>query len=110
MAGPGVFEVSDATFEQEVLQSDQPVLVDFWAAWCGPCRALAPVVEELAREFEGRAVVGTMNTDDNPETAARLNVSAIPTLLFVKEGRVVDLMVGAQPKAAIRERLEALVA
>lgn len=100
---------TDATFKTEVLESPIPVLVDLSAQWCGPCRALAPVVEELAREFEGRAVVGTMDTDENPRTPAEFRVSAIPTLLFVKGGKVVDAMVGAQPKAQIKARLEALL-
>ncbi len=101
---------TDATFEGEVLGSDKPVLVDLWAPWCGPCRMLSPVVEELAAEYEGRAVVGKLNTDDNPETAARLRVSAIPTLVFIKGGKVVDSLVGVQPKATIRARLEAALA
>ncbi len=100
---------TDQTFQTDALSSPLPVLVDLSAPWCGPCRALAPVVDELAREFEGRAVVGTMNTDENPETPAQLRVSAIPTLLFVKGGKVVDVMVGARPKAQIKARLEGLL-
>lgn len=101
---------TDATFAADVLGSEKPVLVDLWAPWCGPCRMLSPVVEELAKEYEGRAVVGKMNTDDNPETAAKLRVSAIPTLVFVKGGKVVDLLVGVHPKAAIKARLDAVLA
>ncbi|NNN06878.1 MAG: thioredoxin [Elusimicrobia bacterium] len=103
-------KVTDATFEKEVLGSDKPVLVDLWAPWCGPCRALSPVVEELAKEYAGKAVVGKLNTDENPGTAAALRVSAIPTLVFVKGGKVVEQMVGVQSKAAIKQRLDALIA
>lgn len=101
---------TDETFETDVLGSEKPVLVDLWAPWCGPCRMLAPVIEELAEEYEGRAVIGKLNTDDNPETAAKLRVSAIPTLALIKGGKVVDLLVGVQPKAAIKARLDAALA
>lgn len=102
--------LTDASFKKEVLESDKPVLVDLWAPWCGPCRMLSPVVDELATEYAGKVVVGKLNTDDNPATAANLRVSAIPTLVFVKGGKVVETMVGVQPKAAIKARLEALIA
>lgn len=102
--------LTDETFETKVLKSDQPVLVDLWAPWCGPCRMMSPVVEELAKEYAGRVVVGKLNTDENPETAATLRVSAIPTLVFVKDGRVVEQMVGVQSKASIKTRLDALIA
>jgi thioredoxin 1 len=101
---------TDASFATEVLGSDKPVLVDLWAPWCGPCRMLSPVVEELAAEYAGKAVVGKLNTDDNPATAASLRVSAIPTLVFVKGGKVAGTMVGVQPKAAIKARLDELLA
>ena len=101
--------ITDATFENAVMKSDKPVLVDLWAPWCGPCRMLAPVVEELAREYAGRILVGKLNTDDNPETSDKLSISAIPTLLFVKEGKVVESLVGVHPKAAIKSRLDALL-
>jgi thioredoxin 1 len=103
-------QLTDATFADDVLKSDKPVLVDLWAPWCGPCRMLSPVVEELAAEYAGKVVVGKLNTDDNPATAAELRVSAIPTLLFVKGGKVVEQLVGVQPKAAIKARLDALLA
>jgi len=102
--------LTDATFEKDVLKSDKPVLVDLWAPWCGPCRALSPVIEELSKEYAGKVVVGKLNTDENPETASSLRVSAIPTLVFVKGGKVVDQIVGVQPKAAIKARLDALIA
>lgn len=101
---------TDATFATEALASEKPVLVDLWAPWCGPCRMLAPVIEELAKEYEGRAVIGKLNTDENPETAAKLRVSAIPTLAFIKGGEVVELLVGVQSKAAIKARLDAVLA
>ncbi len=103
-------QLTDDTFDKEVLQSAQPVLVDFWAPWCGPCRMLGPVVEEIAKEYAGKAVVGKLNTDENPATATALRVSAIPTLVFVKGGKVVGQMVGVQSKAAIKQRLDALIA
>jgi thioredoxin 1 len=102
--------LTDATFEKDVLKSDKPVLVDLWAPWCGPCRALSPVIEELAAEYAGKVVVGKLNTDENPETAGQLRVSAIPTLIFVKGGKVVDQLIGVHPKAEIKARLDALVA
>lgn len=103
-------EVTDATFRKEVLGSEKPVLVDLWAPWCGPCRMLAPIVEELAAEYDGRASVVKLDTDENPVTAAALRVSAIPTLLFVKDGAVAASLVGVQSKAAIKARLDALLA
>jgi thioredoxin 1 len=101
--------LTDATFEMEVLKSDKPVLVDLWAPWCGPCRMLGPVVEELATEYAGKAVVGKLNTDENSDTMATYRVSAIPTLLFFKSGKLVDQMVGVQSKAAIKAKLDALL-
>lgn len=102
--------LTDASFDKEVLKSDKPVLVDLWAPWCGPCRMLSPVVEELAKEYEGKVVVAKLNTDDNPMTAASLRVSAIPTLIVFQGGKAVDTMVGVQSKAAIKQRLEAVLA
>lgn len=98
-------EVTDATFEQEVLQSPIPTLVDFWAAWCGPCRMIAPVVEEIAREFEGRVAVVKMDVDTNPQTPARLGILGIPTLILFKDGKEVDRIIGYRPKQAVKDFL-----
>jgi thioredoxin 2 len=100
--------VTDASFAGEVEQSPLPVLLDLWAPWCGPCRMVAPVMEELARELAGRVKVAKLNVDDNPRTAARYGVQSIPTLLILKHGRVVETMVGAHPKQAIMARLSGL--
>lgn len=103
-------EFTEGTFDAAVAKGKGAAMVDLWAPWCGPCRALAPVIAELAEEFDGRAVVGKLNTDENGALAARFQVSAIPTLLFFNDGRLVGRMVGIQTKAAVRERLEALLA
>jgi thioredoxin 1 len=97
--------ISDATFDQVVGGSDRPVLVDFWAPWCGPCRAVAPAVERLAQEFAGRAVVAKLNVDENPRTAQRFGITGIPALFIFKEGRVVERLAGAQPLPALRQAL-----
>lgn len=109
MAGKYV-TLTDANFKQEVLESSEPVLVDFWAAWCGPCRVIAPAIEELASDFEGRARIGKLDVDHNPQTAMQYGVRSIPTLLFFKDGRVVDQLVGAVPKKVMSDKLEALAA
>lgn len=101
--------LSDATFQRAVA-GPGPVLVDFWAPWCGPCRMVAPAVEQLARDFQGRAVVAKLNIDENPQTAQRFNVMSIPTLLIFRNGQVVDQIVGAQPAQVLRQRLERFVA
>ncbi|HUA36537.1 MAG TPA: thioredoxin [Candidatus Binataceae bacterium] len=98
MASEKVVHVTDATFEQEVLKSDKPVLIDFWAPWCAPCRAIAPSIDELATEYDGRLKVVKINVDDNPQTPARFGVRGIPNLIIVKGGQVKEQIVGAVPK------------
>ena len=102
-------EINEANFEAEVLKSAQPVLVDFWAEWCGPCKMLAPVLDEIATEQSGRAKIAKVNLDENPALAARFGIQAIPTLLFFAHGEVRDKTLGLQSKKAISTKLEALV-
>jgi thioredoxin 1 len=102
----GIVEVTDANFDQDVLKSDKPVLVDFWATWCGPCRAIAPIVEELAKEYQGKIKIGKMDVDSNSATPMRYKVTGIPTLLIFKGGQVVEQLVGYRPKEAIAQALE----
>lgn len=104
-------ELTDDSFEDEVLnaESGKPVLVDFWAEWCGPCKMVGPVVEELAGEFEGKAKVGKVDVDSNPEISTKYGIRSIPSLLIFKDGEVVDQIVGAVPKAQLKKQLEAQV-
>ena len=102
-------ELTDANFEEKVLNSDKPALVDFWAVWCGPCRMVGPVVEELANDYEGKAIVGKVDVDNNPEIAQKYGIRNIPTILFIKNGEVVDKQVGASPKATLAEKLDAML-
>ena len=100
-------EFTDANFEELALNSDKPVLVDFWAEWCGPCRMVGPIVEELAGEYEGKAVVGKVNVDHNPNVAAKYGIRSIPTIVFLKNGEIVDKSVGAVPKNQLADKLNA---
>lgn len=100
-------ELTDSNFDQLVIKSDKPVLVDFWAEWCGPCRMVGPVVEELSKEYDGKVVVGKVNVDNNPNISAQFGIRNIPTLLFFKGGQVVDKQVGAVPKSVLAGKLEA---
>lgn len=104
-----VIEVSDATFEKEVLQSEQPVLVDFWAAWCGPCKALGPIVDEVASQYNGKLKVAKMDVDRNQATPGRYGIRGIPALLFFKGGKVADQIVGFVPKDTIEKSISRLV-
>ena len=109
MAGAGVLEVSDATFEQEVLKSEQPVLVDFWAAWCGPCRAIAPIVDGVAQSYAGKLKVAKVDVDHNAATPSRYGIRGIPALLFFKGGKVADQVVGYAPQNVIEEKVQRLI-
>lgn len=106
MASEGVAEITDPVFTAEVYESEVPVLIDFWAPWCGPCRALSPVVEEISRDYEGRVKVGKVNVDENPETTMKYRIRSIPTLIVFKDGEVSDQIVGAVPKDEIEKALE----
>ena len=101
-----LLQVTDGDFEQQILQSDKPALVDFWAAWCGPCRTVGPVIEELAGEYAGKIKVAKLNVEDNKETPTKYGIRGIPTLIILKDGKVVDQIVGAVPKARIKELLD----
>ncbi len=100
-------EFTDANFEELALKTDKPVLVDFWAEWCGPCRMITPVVEELSKEYEGKAVIGKLNVDENPEVAAKYSIRSIPTIIFLKNSEVVDKHVGVAPKNVLADKLNA---
>ena len=101
-----IVHVTDSSFDSEVLQSDKPVLVDFWAEWCGPCRMIAPTIEQLAKEFEGRAKVAKVDVDSNPNAAASMGVRGIPALFIFKDGQVISNRAGAAPKAALQSWIE----
>ena len=101
--------ITDATFEEVVLKSDKPVVVDFWAAWCGPCRMLGPIIEELHGDYDGKAVVGKVDVDNNQQIAMQYGIRNIPTVLIFKNGEVVDKFVGVAPKASIAEKLNSFL-
>ncbi|MCK9281444.1 MAG: thioredoxin [Melioribacteraceae bacterium] len=103
------FTFTDSNFDSEIAATDKPVIVDFWATWCGPCRAIAPVIEELATEYDGKAVVGKLDVDENPNIAVKYGVRSIPTVLFIKNGEVKDTIIGALPKTAFAEKLQKLL-
>ncbi len=102
--------ITDENFEEEVLRAKEPVMVDFWATWCGPCRMLAPVVEELAQEYAGKVKVCKLDTDQGPQTSTKYRISSVPTILFFKGGQVAAQAVGLQSKSALQEKLDALLA
>lgn len=102
-------EITDANFEEVVLKSDKPVIVDFWAVWCGPCRIVGPIVQEIGDEYSGKAVVGKLDVDNNPEAARKFGIRNIPTILYFKNGEVADKQVGAVPKQVLVQKLEALL-
>ncbi len=103
-------ELTDSNFEEKALQEDKPVMIDFWAEWCGPCKMVGPVVEEIAKDFDGKAVVGKVDVDSNPEISSKYGIRNIPTILFLKNGEVVDKSVGAVPKNVLKEKLEGQLA
>ena len=105
-AGSHAVEATDANFE-ELIQSDKPVLVDFWAEWCGPCKMIGPVVEQLAGEYEGRAVIAKMDVDQNAQIPAKFGIRSIPTLMVFKNGQLVDKVIGAVPKNVLKQKLQA---
>ena len=102
-------EITDANFDELVLKSTQPVIVDFWAEWCGPCRMIGPIIDEMSNEYNGKAVIGKVDVDSNSGISSQFNVRSIPTILFIKNGEVVDKSVGAVPKATLVAKLKAIL-
>jgi thioredoxin 1 len=103
------FQFSDDNFKEEALESSIPVVVDFYAEWCGPCKMMAPIIDDLAEVYEGKVKIGKLNTDENRETASKYNVMSIPTILFIKDGEVVDTSVGALPKPVLEDKIKDLL-
>jgi thioredoxin 1 len=103
-------EFTDANFDEMALASDKPVIIDFWAEWCGPCRMVTPIIQELAEEYDGKAVIGKLNVDQNPEVSMKYGIRSIPTVLYIKDGQVVDKQVGATSKATYASKLDAQLA
>jgi len=103
-------EITDSNFEEIVMKSNKPVMIDFWAVWCGPCRMVAPIVEEMSEEFHGKAVIGKLDVDNNPNISAMFGIRSIPTMLYFKDGKVVDKVVGAAPKNTLTQKLNAQLA
>lgn len=103
------FKFTDANFEEEALNSDVPVVVDFYADWCGPCKMVAPIISELAGQFEGKVKIGKVNTDENRAVASKFNIMSIPTILFIKDGQVVDTSVGALPKQVLEAKINSML-
>ncbi|MBP7496507.1 MAG: thioredoxin [Bacteroidales bacterium] len=101
-------ELTDSNFEEKVIKSNQPAVVDFWAEWCGPCRMVGPTIEELSKEYEGKAVIGKVNVDENPQITAQFGIRNIPTILFFKNGNIADKQVGVANKSALKEKIEKL--
>lgn len=99
-------ELTDTNFQDKVISSDKLTIVDFWAEWCGPCRAIGPVIEELSKEYDGKINVGKVNVDNNPQLSVNYGITSIPAILFIKDGKVVDKLVGAQPKANFVKKIE----
>lgn len=104
--GGSTLEFTDANFKSKVLSSNKLTLVDFWAEWCGPCRAVGPVVEDLAKQYNGKVNIGKLNVDENPNTCMKYKITSIPTILFIKNGKVVDKVVGAQPRSKLVKKIE----
>lgn len=106
MAEEGLFRATDGNFDPEILKSDVPAMVDFWAPWCGPCKVIAPVIEELAKEYEGRVKVAKMNVDENPATPSRYGIRGIPTVIIFKDGQIFDQIVGAVSKSKVEDMIK----
>lgn len=109
MASESIVELNDSSFDTEVINSEKPVLVDFWAPWCGPCRALAPVIEEISTDFVDKLKVGKINVDENPEISMKFGIRSIPTLMVFKDGEVLEQIIGAVPKSEIERAIEKVV-